>query len=159
MAHAVSPLAVIFLARLAVDRVAPEEAPLLEATAAAYARRPGSDSDELLGLGLDVESVGIVSVAALSAAQAVATFVGTVAADAVQAEATESVRGWIGRKLRRRSPEPAELIAAAGALQPGQLARVRQVAYDAAVAAQVAPDQARLIADAIVGGLSQDPSA
>jgi hypothetical protein len=142
-----------------VERAAPEEVPLLEATAAAYARRPARDSDELLGIGLDAESVGIVSVAALSAAQAVAAFVGTIAADAVQAEATESVRSWIGRKLRRRSPEPAELTAAVRAFEPGELARVRQIAYDAAVAAQIAPAQARLIADAIVGGLSQDPSA
>lgn len=85
MAHAVSSPAVISLARLAVERAAPEEVPLLVATAAAYARRPARDSDELLGIGLDAESVGIVSVAALSAAQAVAAFVGTIAADAVQA--------------------------------------------------------------------------
>lgn len=56
------------------------------------------------------------------------------------------------------SPAPASPVSAVSAVSAGlpreQLARIREVAYRAAVALKVAPDQAQLLASAMVGDLA-----
>ncbi|MEU1374932.1 hypothetical protein ABZ442_14825 [Streptomyces triculaminicus] len=156
--------AVLELARPAVEVVAPEELPLLEATAAAWPRRARRDEDELLGFGLEAV-VAVVSIAAVTAAQAVVELFGSAVVDAVSDEASSGIRGWIGRRSRRRrgaltdSAPPGEASGGDGesAVEPlscEQLRMVRQVSRDRARAAGVSAEQAELIADAIVGRLS-----
>lgn len=157
------------LARPAVAAVAPEELPLLEATAAAWPRRARGDEDELLGFGLDA-SVAVVSIAAVSAARAVVQLLGTAVVDAARDETSARIRVWMSRKVRRScadrpgrtstdAPAPGagpddETAEPAGPLTAEQLRRVRAVSHDRARAAGVSAGQAELIADAIVGGLS-----
>ncbi|MFJ7069111.1 hypothetical protein [Streptomyces sp. NPDC101115] len=90
------------LARRAVEVVAPEELPLLEATVAARPRRPGGRSEEeLLGFGFD-GTVAVASVAAVGAAQAVVALLGSAAADVAREETSNAMRTWLDRLLRRR---------------------------------------------------------
>ncbi|MFF6778745.1 hypothetical protein ACFY8W_35070 [Streptomyces sp. NPDC012637] len=90
------------LARRAVEVVAPEELPLLEATVAARPRRAGGRSEEeLLGFGFD-GTVAVASVAAVGAAQAVVALLGSAAADVAREETSNAMRTWLDRLLRRR---------------------------------------------------------
>ncbi len=156
--------AVLALARPAVEAVAPQELPLLEATAAAWTGRVRRGEDELLGFGAEAV-VAVVSVGAIAAAEAVVQVMGSAVVDTARDEASSGMRRWLDRRSRRSEAAPDG--AAPGATPPGngesaaqalsreQLREIRRVSHDRARAAGVSAEQAELIADAIVGRLAQ----
>jgi len=146
------------LARPAVAAAGPGELPLLEATVAA-ARRPGawwraSRSEDILGFGWD-ESVPMVTVAALGAAQAVLLYLASLAGDALREEASPAIRRRLRALLRRRAPRwAARSLDIDVPLEPEQLRRVREIALDTASDLGLDRPSAELVADAIVGRLA-----
>jgi hypothetical protein len=162
MARGPQRSAVLELARPAVARVAPDELPMLEATATAYFRRSSKD-DELLGFGLD-DSVVVASLAVLTAAQAVLTFLGTIFVDSVRDKSSEIVSDWVGRMISRwrggRAGDADNELSGklpVEQLSQAQLRQVWQIAYDKTLAAGMTSESALLVADAIVGRLGQVP--
>ncbi|MEV0695704.1 hypothetical protein [Streptomyces sp. NPDC050388] len=163
------------LAREAVRRLAPQEMAFFEETADAYFEDPVRASwkarAEPLGIGIDALAVGSWTLFALPVASAV---VGNIATDRVR-EAHR--RGWWRRRRARADDRtdgaPADdavsgptgaadnpyavpstaRSAAPGGREPADLELLRRVAYDHAVALGLPPDQARLLADAVLGGV------
>lgn len=155
------------LAREAVRRLAPQEMAFFEETADAYFEDPVRASwkarAEPLGIGIDALAVGSWTLFALPVA---ASVVGNIATDRVR-EAHR--RGWWRRRRARADDRtdgaPADdadnpyaapnaaRSAAPGGRGPADLELLRRVAYDHAVALGLPPDQARLLADAVLGGV------
>lgn len=163
------------LAREAVRRLAPEELALFEETAEAYFDDPRREDrktrQEPLGIGIDAVVIGTLTQFALPVASAVA---GNIATDVLRRERR---RGWWrpGRRGGGGGGDgggdggAANPFAAPGAVraveqnggEPArgeELERLRRIAYDRATALGLPPAQARLLADAIVGGM-RTPSA
>ncbi|GLX48976.1 hypothetical protein Shyhy01_19260 [Streptomyces hygroscopicus subsp. hygroscopicus] len=165
------------LAREAVRRLAPQELVLFEETADAYFEDPVRASwkarAEPLGIGIDALAVGSWTLFALPVASSV---VGNIVTDRVR----EVRRGgwWRRRRARARADDglggvPADDAvggprgvtdnpyaapnAARSAVREGRgpvdLELLRRLAYDHAVALGLPPDQARLLADAVLGGV------
>ncbi|MFE2156821.1 hypothetical protein ACFW9M_03300 [Streptomyces lydicus] len=157
------------LAREAVRRLAPEESALFEETAEAYFDDPRREDrksrQEPLGIGIDAVVIGTLTQFALPVASAVA---GNIATDALRRERRR--RWWRpGRRSGSGDGGAANPFAAPGTAraveqnggEPArgeELERLRRIAYDRATALGLPPAQARLLADAIVGGM-QAPSA
>ncbi|MGK8486568.1 hypothetical protein [Nocardia asiatica] len=142
------------MSRSVVALHAPEELPLFDATAAAYAaRRRGRSPDELLGFGVGaVEAV--VTVAVLAATKG--------AVDALlEHSGKRTARGLRGRlsrlPWRRRRPTAA---ATPEPLSPEQLNATRDAARRAILAYGLTDRQANLLAGAIIGELAapDDPT-
>ncbi|MFH8680706.1 hypothetical protein [Streptomyces lydicus] len=157
------------MAREAVRRLAPEELALFEETAEAYFDDPRREDrktrQEPLGIGIDAVVIGTLTQFALPVASAVA---GNIATDLLRRERR---RGW-WRPGRRggggdggaanpfAAPGTARAVEQSGS-EPArgeELERLRRIAYDRATALGLPPAQARLLADAILGGM-QAPSA
>ncbi|MEJ3747564.1 hypothetical protein WEI85_30275 [Actinomycetes bacterium KLBMP 9797] len=162
---------VISLARPAVARLAPDELPLLDATTAAVLRRDGrwrtaqrpQHTDERQHFD-PTDSLPVVALAAVGAAQAVLGFLAGQVVEAVRDEASQSVKSWLARWWRRRHPPvpvkvaDGEVVLPLPPLTKAQLKRVRRVAYERTVVLGMDRKSASLIADAIVGQLSiSDP--
>jgi hypothetical protein len=146
------------LARPAVAAVGPEELPLLEATVAAtrrpWARRRPGRSEDVLGFGWD-ESVPMVTMAALGAAQAVLVYLASLAGDVLREETSGAIRHRLRALLRRRAPRwAARSLVIDVPLEPEQLRRVREIAVDTASDLGLDRASAELVADAIVGRLA-----
>lgn len=160
------------LAREAVRRLAPEELALFEETAAAYfddPRREGRKArQEPLGIGIDAVVIGTLTQFALPVA---ATVAGNIATDIMRQVRR---RGW-WRRARRdgdgdgdggsdnpfAAPGPVRAVQQGGR-EPSQveeLERLRRIAYDRAISLGLPAAQARLLADAIVGGVQAPPTA
>lgn len=161
------------LAREAVRRLAPEELAFFEETADAYfedpARAPRKARPEPLGIGIEAIVVSTLTAFALPVA---ATVAGNIATDAMREERR---RGWWRRRRARAdgapdggsAPDPAggadNPFAAPGTVRPmalgGAEARpadfelLQRIAYDRGVALGLPPDQAQLLADAILGAV------
>ncbi|MGK8505767.1 hypothetical protein [Nocardia asiatica] len=142
------------MSRSVVAAHAPEELPLFDATAAAYAaRRRGRSPDELLGFGVGaVEAV--VTVAVLAATKG--------AVDALlEYSGKRTARGLRGRlsrlPWRRRRPTAAT---PPEPLSPEQLNATREAARRAILAYGLTDRQANLLAGAIIGELAapDDPT-
>ncbi|MFJ5535231.1 hypothetical protein [Streptomyces sp. NPDC093261] len=168
------------LARAAVRRLAPHELELFEETADVYFEDPGGTAartrPEPLGIGIEVIAAGAWTLFALPVATAVA---GNLATDALREG--RGRRWWPRRRSRtdnpagggrpeRVSPDeaatsptgPADGTNVArgtvGPIEPGELRStdfelIREVAYGRGVALGLPAGQARLLADAIVGGV------
>ncbi|MEU6343467.1 hypothetical protein ABZ883_21300 [Streptomyces sp. NPDC046977] len=171
------------LAREAVRRLAPQELPFFEETADAYfedpAQAPWKARAEPLGIGIEALAVGSWTLFALPVATSV---VGTIATDRLR-EAHR--RGWWRRRgaLEEDRTDGApdgeaaggqdgvadNPFAAPGAARsaapvgqgPWDLDLLRRVAYDNGVRLGLSPDQAGLLADAVLGGFvaGRDASA
>jgi hypothetical protein len=146
------------LARIAVERAAPEELPLFRATSEAYLRDPGSleqrgGRDEMLGFGVEAAAV-LVTPVALSVARDVLAFL----AEQVRRVARTESEGAIDRLVDRvagRGEEDAESTAAAPAqLTDEQLAQVREHALEKALQLKLPAAKAELLADSLVGSLA-----
>jgi hypothetical protein len=151
--------------------LAPQELAFFEETADAYFEDPEPATrkarPEPLGIGIDAVAVGMWTLFALPVA---ATVAGNIATDVMREERR---RGWWRRRRARaddpRDGAPADEAGGApdnpfaapgtlrpvapGALRPADLELLRRIAYDRAVALGLAPDQAQLLADAILGGV------
>jgi hypothetical protein len=161
---AVDDALVADLARVAVERTAPEELPLFRPTSEAFFQDPDAvprrgGRDELLGFGVDA-AVVLVTPIALSVARDVARFV----ADQLRSRLAKEGEGAVQRALdrvfkREAKPDAADAPAAAAAAAPPELTdeeleRVRAIALEKAQQLRLPPDRAGLLADAIVGGLA-----
>jgi hypothetical protein len=153
---------VLAVARIVLSIAAPDELPLLEATAAVQSRRYIRHDKDMLRTGLD-STVPVFTVTALAAGQTVVTFLVAALGDAVREEATDVAKTWLDRVFRRL--RPAEKAKAAvplipdGAepLSPQQLRLVWQRIQTTLTISGMDPEMARLCADAVVGQLSLPP--
>jgi hypothetical protein len=133
------------LARAVVARLAPEEAPLVEA--GVEARSEPAGAERVLGFGLEV-AVPLLAPVALAVAQEVARYVGDRLGDALRGG--RGPIGWLRRgRPRRRRPARLELT-------PPQLAEVRRLARERARALGLSESRADALADAIVASLATD---
>ncbi|MGW2461845.1 hypothetical protein ACWC2M_22850 [Streptomyces sp. NPDC001761] len=165
------------LARAAVRHLAPHELALFEETADAYFEDPvgtaAGTRSEPLGIGIEVIAAGAWTLFALPVATAVA---GNIATDALREGRS---RRWLRRRSRTDTPtggqpvrvSPDEVAhpstgpvdgtnvtpSTVGPIESGELPSAKmellhEVAYGRGVALGLPPHQARLLADAIVGG-------
>lgn len=142
------------LARLALERAAPEELVLFQETAEEYFRDPQAvldprRRDEALGFGIEV---AMLTPYVLAVATPVIRFLAATVADAAGQEAKPLVTRIVRRLLRRPQPAP-EAAEAPPALSGDQARQVREVAYQHAKRIGLDEDQAVLLADSVVGGL------
>jgi hypothetical protein len=147
------------LARRAVAETAPEELPLFRATSQAYFDDPEralsarGGRDEMLGFGVEA-AVVLVTPVALDVAKTVVAFVVARVRAIVEREAgaviDRTAEGVLARF--RGGGEPAG--EAAPELSKQQLAEVRQLAYERALALDLPDAKAGLLADALVGSLT-----
>ncbi|WP_335937447.1 hypothetical protein [Streptomyces sp. PTD5-9] len=158
------------LAREAVRRLAPEELAFFEGSAHAYFEDPARVArkarSEPLGIGIDAIAVTTLTAFALPVAATVAS---SIATDVMR---DGRRRGWRRRRRARADDAPAggadddssNPFATPGAVRPvapadGQtlgpadLEVLRRIAYQRGVTLGLPPGQARLLADAIVGGV------
>ena len=141
------------LARQALARTAPEELLVFDDVADEYFVDPDqalvADSrDEAVGFGLDLAMLTPALLAvAVAAVRAVAGIVSTAATQEGIPVARRIMRRMFGlEKGEATSPPSVQLTTE-------ELKAVRRSALDRGVALGLAPDQAGLLADAIVGGL------
>jgi hypothetical protein len=150
------------LSRTILEHAAPEELVIFEETAEEYFHNPDAvlrpaRRDEALGFGLDL---ALLTPYVLAVAAPVLSFLVQTVAAAAKEEATPRVRELV-RRLFNRSP-----AAAAGkdatreqredepmTLTPEQAREVREVALARATDLGLPEEQARLLADSVVGGL------
>jgi hypothetical protein len=142
------------LARLALERAAPEELVLFQETAEEYFQDPQAvldprSRDEALGFGIEV---AMLTPYVLAVATSVIRFLASTVADAAGQEAKPLVTGIVRRLLRRPQPTP-EAVDAPPPLSGDQARQVREVAYQHAKRLGLDEDQAALLADSVVGGL------
>ena len=145
------------LARTILAQAAPEELVLFDETAADYFADPQAvldprRRDEAVGFGLDL---ALLTPYVLAVASPVLAFLVQTVAGVVKEEAQPLVRRWV-KRLFRSGADAAEPSAAAEpvpALTPEQTTRVRDIARARAVDLGLPEEQARLLADSVVGGL------
>jgi hypothetical protein len=145
------------LARRAVAQQAPHELPLFRATALAYREahtdlRYAPSRDELLGFGPEV-AVALAPFA-LAIGNAVVTFLAEQVLAVGREEGEHYVQDSIRRWLRRLRASRGDEATAATSLNREQLARVRAVALEKGRQLELPDGHATLLADAIVGALS-----
>ena len=149
------------LARAVLEEAAPEELVIFEDTAAEYFADPGAVLDparraEAVGFGLDL---ALLTPYVLAVVTPVVTFLLQTAVSAAKEESAPLLKAWVRRLFRRVSPEAAsgpDPDAAAPGPEPltaAQAAQVRQVALSRASDLGLPDEQARLLADSVVGGL------
>lgn len=152
------------MARRVVAEVAPAELPLFEDGAAAFLAAPRPLSavarprDEALGFGA-AGAVAFLTPIALAIVKEVLEQVTAVARQEVGGGAAGAVRRalrWLLRALHLDAPAPP---AAVPALSVDQLSLVRARIHARALDAGVPEEQARLMADAVVGQLAVSQAA
>jgi hypothetical protein len=143
------------LARGVVADASPAELPLFRATSAAYMRDPQSvlearrGREESLGFGVEA-AVLLVTPAALQAARSVLEFLAAQVVGAAESETSDQVRRRVHELFSRDvTPGPAGT-----ALSREQLERVRRIAFDAGIQAQLPEREANMVADSMVGRLA-----
>jgi hypothetical protein len=143
------------LARLALERAAPEELVLFQETAEEYFRDPQAvldprRRDEALGFGIEV---AMLTPYVLAVATPVIRFLASTVAEAAGQEAKPLVTRIVRRLLRRPEPAAEAAESAPPPLSTDQLRQVREIAYQRATRLGLDEDQAVLLADSVVGGL------
>jgi len=143
------------LARLALERAAPEELVLFPETAEEYFKDPQAvldpkRRDEALGFGLDL---AMLTPFVLAVATPVIRFLASTVAEAAGQEAKPLVTRLVRRLLRRPDPAPEATEPAPPPLSTDQVRQVRDIAYQRAKNLGLDEDQAVLLADSVVGGL------
>lgn len=140
------------LAERAVGTAAPEELVLFAETADDYFRDPKASlradgRDEAVGFGLEL---AMLTPCVLAVATAVVQLLVTVVQESVQEEVKPPIVQLMRRMLRREGAPPEDVPA----LTDAQRRRVRDTAYDRAQNLGLDEGRARLLADAVVGGLA-----
>lgn len=147
------------LTALVLEQTVPEELLILDQTAEDYFTDPRAvlnpaRRDEPLGFGIDVS---LMAPYVLAIAVPVVQYLASLVADGVTEAATSAVADRV-RRFFRRAPSVATLSLAQGAptpvlLSPDQARWIHQVTEQRARALGVPDDQARVLADAVVGSL------
>lgn len=140
------------LARHAVGDVAPEELLLFEETSTQYFADPEGAvdprrRDEALGFGLDL---AMLTPYVLAVVTSCLGFLMKIVAETATSEATKPAIGDLLRRLTQRAPQDA---AGPVRLSSEQAEGVRTVAFGRAKDLGLSEERARVLADAVVGGL------
>jgi hypothetical protein len=144
-------------ARQLLSETAPEELAIFDETADEYYRDPegvlsASGRDEAVGFGLDI---ALLTPYVLAIAGSVLTFLVDTFVDAAKNESKPVVADLVRRLFRRgRQDAKAPEKAAPVALSATQVEKVRELALARARDLKLPDNKARLLADAIVGGLN-----
>lgn len=146
------PRTVTRLAREAVRRAAPDELPQFAVTAEAFLASPdrvrrAAGRDEPLGLGLESVAV-LTTTAALSVTVEVLKHLAQHYSDRLMTRIGRRLSALLGRRSSSRK------AVALPTLDKQQLSRLHALAVSKAMARQVPAEQATLIADGIIAGLS-----
>jgi hypothetical protein len=146
------PRTVTRLAREAVRRAAPDELPQFSVTAEAFLASPdrvrrAAGRDEPLGLGLESVTV-LTTTAALSVTVEVLKHLAQHYSDRLMSRIGRKLGVLLGGKFSGKKD------VALPALDKQQLSRLHALAVSKAMARQVPAEQATLIADGIIAGLS-----
>jgi hypothetical protein len=146
------------LARAVLEHSAPEELVIFDETAEEYFHNPDAvlhpaRRDEALGFGLDL---ALLTPYVLAVAAPVLGFLVQTVASAAKEEATPHVRELVRRLFNRSSSKgagPQQDAKEPLALSGEQASAVREVALARATDLGLPAEQARLLADSVVGGL------
>jgi hypothetical protein len=144
------------LARTILERSAPEELVIFEETSEEYFHNPDAvlhpaRRDEALGFGLDL---ALLTPYVLAVAAPVLSFLVQTVASAAKEEATPHVKELVRRLFNRSSEKrPGQGAKDVLALTGEQAREVREVALARATDLGLPAEQARLLADSVVGGL------
>ena len=146
------------LARDAVEAAAPQELPLFRAASRRFFDDPDGSvqeqqgKDELLGFGIETAAILITPVA-LCVARSVVRFVIAEVTRAAKDESSSAIQSRVRRLFRRGDGDEADEAEVEG-LTDDQLVEVRRVALEKAAGFGLAPGQAEILADAMVGSLA-----
>ena len=144
------------LARTILERSAPEELVIFGETAEEYFQDPDAvlhptRRDEALGFGLDL---ALLTPYVLAVATPVLGFLVQTVTAAAKEEATPRIRELVRRLFNRSGHRDApDAVGAPVALTTEQAREVRAVALARATDLGLPDEQARLLADSVVGGL------
>lgn len=146
------------LAREVVASVAPTELPMYRAISSAWQedrQRPARSGgrDEMLGFGIG-EAVALLTPVILAVVRDVLVFLGEEIRKQFKDQASESIRDLIKKLFRRLLGKDEPGAEPALKVTPELAMRVRALALEKGLALRLPEDQARLLADALVGGLS-----
>jgi hypothetical protein len=139
------------LARRVIEQVAPEELPVFGVVEQAYRRNPakvlagGRGRDEMLGFGVEFAGVLLTPVALAAITEVIRYLAGAVVG-------AVGIKEWLRRRLHRGS------TADLPQLSTEQLVQVREIVLAKALQAGVKEGRAKLLADAVAGALTADPS-
>jgi hypothetical protein len=145
--------------RALIVRVAPQELPLFRASSERWFADHGGElrrgrGQEVLGFGAEA-AVVLLTPVALGVVSDVLSYLAVDYAKGVAPRGLAAVRAAL-RRLFRVVPE--EGVAAEAPVMTGeQLARVRSVAFERAIALDLPEAKAALLADALLGALSVPP--
>jgi hypothetical protein len=145
------------LARSAVERVAPEELPLFNATSEAYFSDPAAlartrSGDDMLGFGVDAALV-LVSPVALQVAKDVIGFVVAQLRESARDEGEGAIKRLVARLVHRNEEEEDD-DEPVPELTDEQLEQVRTLALEKARSLRLSDTKATLLADSLVGSLA-----
>ena len=143
-------------ARMLVAEAAPEELAIFDETAAEYHEDPegvlsAKGRDESVGFGLDL---ALLTPYLLAVAASVLGFLLDTVVDAAKTESKPLVADFVRRLFRRGKDEQDPGAPAPVVLSTAEADRVRDVALARARDLKLPENKARLLADAIVGGLN-----
>ena len=149
---------VVDVARGVVRDVAPHEMPMFRANSELYLKAPiksqrnTRDGDDLLGFGAGVD-LTLLTPIAIAVTSEVLKFLATEIANSAKRESAPIIHQQVRRLfVRFRTAEPN--TDDPPPLNKQQLEQVRAVAFETACRLQLPSDQAKLLADATVGGLA-----
>jgi hypothetical protein len=155
-------------AREVLASAAPEELAVFDETAEEFHRDPEKvlstqGRDEAVGFGLDL---ALITPYVLAVAAPVLTYLLNAVTEAAKAEATPVIKDLVHRLFHRRKQSDGTPRADANddgadepiSLSPAELAEVREVALARATDLGLPAERARLLADAVVGGLNVAPA-
>jgi hypothetical protein len=145
---------VVALARATVEKAAPEELPLFQATSEAYFEDPqaleqGGGKDAMLGFGVDAAMV-LMTPIVLQVAKDVIGFLG----EQLRERAREQGEGAIDRIIARIVKRDGDEGEAVEELTDEQLQQVRDLAIKKGRALKLSDERATLLADSLVGSLA-----
>lgn len=151
------------LARGAVAQVAPSELPLFSAVSKAYAQDPErvvratEAKDEMLGFGV-LAAAPLLTPIVIAVAEYVLRFVGSELLKAAKNEGSGAI-GKVVHQFAARVMGPGENPPPTAAhLTPQQLADIRAVAVERAVALKLSAEKAEQLADSLVATLALEPA-
>jgi hypothetical protein len=138
-----------------VTELAPEELPLFRPISDAYFRDPSrtldqrQDHDEVLGFGVDA-AVPLMTPVVLAVVHDIVLRLRAQLAEQAAREGGDVVGGWLHRLLHSRDSSAAQ----AAPLSPAQLAEVRHLAHDRALALKLSETRATMLADSLTAQLA-----
>src|SRR5215208_3146185 len=147
------------VARDQVDQIAPQEAPIFPLLSEAYFQDPdkmleAQGKDEMLGFGLEIGAVLLTPVV-MTVTREVVEFLAGVVMASVQAQSSSLINEFVKnmfKKFRHEGEAKGEKLPPP--LTREQIERVREIALEKARQLQLAPNQAGLLADSLVGSLA-----